>query len=1246
MADHEKDDHSSESTPKAMFHHEISDGNTRKFSKVKWIFNYLKKLMSHLSFWPIVCRIAIYTVISCSLIVTGIIGWSKYYVDIDRVERWIKELVNQETGGNIEIGQTEVNILNGISLHGIRYFPPDSSDSSSQRGVYWSRNQSAIDIKTVELGYSLLGLLAGQINIRALKIVQPVVRVEKNGDRSNFDGLLRHLETKKREREKINEKDSQENAKSKSVDGGLHFSRFSPSMLYMPVKVIARNIGIERLKLEMIEGEVDGSIKKTILDGPTIDVWVSWHGTKSHFGISVGSHLDQSIHFSIVKKNIDGKSVDEKILFLSETKVVGQLSIEDLQKIRIKIGIQTDKLVQEYLERGNITLLADANFEFAFDKRQVDVKHISVEIPNSFKYHLEGNLRVLDLGKKTIAIDIVNNASLDIGDLLSKMHTILPSVRGSGKLEIADLRINGVATSDDFKKVLSNGGGTPEISGEIVFDDLSFASKNPEVSITGMLGSIKFGGAKALTGGGVGIDHVQRVHLETLKWRGDIKGGEAITVEANGIDVESAARFVWPKVHAQMTRLTIAAEELKVSGKKMKGWEAPVYFELSAEGDKDISRNIASLNIEWKDLVDVSAGLDCHLECRKFGGEFRTKIHAFDGLYGALIGGLDPYLNNSFKPTKIGGSLDIQLDVEGKNPSGLSADIDKFLEEGDIEFKSNVSLSRLNFKLPFNNLEVKDLGLRIDVDGDVKEQRITLDSKASEIKLGTNIPGKNQIGNNSSNTKSIPNEVGSLTVDGLSFSIDVLNKFTDRPHRRNIADQMSTEINAKAGLVSLIKSGLPLESFSLARFSVELAQENLREFELRRISANLPDLGLGASIKGKASLNDHRMPKGFEIDSKLEISRAESLNIVPGISSRGAIKSSLKIKTADMKKVVLSGAFDFERFAITIFNAEVPSNPKLVMEDVNGQIPVEQTIAIPEGIITAINGLHSKGANANNPDPEEIKDLRNKAEKKGTGDVLSSKLNELELIARRYLQHKSEAKQQESSKIVNADYSSVRDFFPNRKAVSIKRFVVANIEMFDITLDTEWREGIVGLNEFMIGILGGQMQGNVQVHIATDVDKITKSPKKIDQFVRKITTNIQVTRIDTRKILDRMPGYKEASSRITSFFADPYIDATVHLFWNVESRDLEGGIDITTIGKEQVRMLLSYIDPTESDPTINDIRKGLILGDVRQVSIPIKNGEIGLDVEIKALSLPIPTPKLSRFPISQLIDNAIRSQSS
>jgi hypothetical protein len=405
-------------------------------------------------------------------------------------------------------------------------------------------------------------------------------------------------------------------------------------------------------------------------------------------------------------------------------------------------------------------------------------------------------------------------------------------------------------------------------------------------------------------------------------------------------------------------------------------------------------------------------------------------------------------------------------------------------------------------------------------------------------------------------------------------------------------------------------------------------------------------VGFGAAISGKVSLDGEHMPMGFELESKIEVSRAESLNAIPGLISRGSVKSALKLNTLDMKKISMSGVFDFDRFAFAFSSGDGGSSPQFLVEDVNGQVPIAQSIVIPNGLIPFLREQLGNEQIRDRAHLEHVADFDNSRDARESGRHSGTRIDELEMMAKRYLISKSNSRKQDSSKVVSADYSSVRDFFPNRRAISIKKVIVANLEMSEITLDIEWREGMVGLNEFMIGLLGGQMQGNLQVTLSTDIENILKKPIKIDRFIRKMITNVQVTRLDTRKILDRISKYKDYPSRNISLFADPYIDATVHGLWNLESRDLAGGIDITTIGKEQVRMLLSYIDPTGNDPTINDIRKGLYIGEVRQVSIPIKNGEIGLDVEIKALSLPIPTPKLSRFPISQLIDNAMRSQSS
>jgi hypothetical protein len=68
-------------------------------------------------------------------------------------------------------------------------------------------------------------------------------------------------------------------------------------------------------------------------------------------------------------------------------------------------------------------------------------------------------------------------------------------------------------------------------------------------------------------------------------------------------------------------------------------------------------------------------------------------------------------------------------------------------------------------------------------------------------------------------------------------------------------------------------------------------------------------------------------------------------------------------------------------------------------------------------------------------------------------------------------------------------------------------------------------------------------------------------------------------------------------------------------------------------------MILYYIDPTDRDSTISSIKTALNFGDIKLVSIPIKNGEIGLDVRVRLLVTPIPTPTLQGFPIAKLLEN-------
>jgi hypothetical protein len=90
---------------------------------------------------------------------------------------------------------------------------------------------------------------------------------------------------------------------------------------------------------------------------------------------------------------------------------------------------------------------------------------------------------------------------------------------------------------------------------------------------------------------------------------------------------------------------------------------------------------------------------------------------------------------------------------------------------------------------------------------------------------------------------------------------------------------------------------------------------------------------------------------------------------------------------------------------------------------------------------------------------------------------------------------------------------------------------------------------------------------------------------------------------------------------------------------------MNGGVEITKIGNEQVEMMLYFIDPYEQNPSIADLRKALMLGEPSHVSIPIKSSRVGFEIEITSLitlGQPIPgLPKFRDIPINQIVDGVI-----
>jgi hypothetical protein len=204
-------------------------------------------------------------------------------------------------------------------------------------------------------------------------------------------------------------------------------------------------------------------------------------------------------------------------------------------------------------------------------------------------------------------------------------------------------------------------------------------------------------------------------------------------------------------------------------------------------------------------------------------------------------------------------------------------------------------------------------------------------------------------------------------------------------------------------------------------------------------------------------------------------------------------------------------------------------------------------------------------------------------------------------------------------------YGEIRPLYKGRTPLTIEWVQVRDLKFDHLEIDAELKQNQISLNQLVVGILGGKVQAGVQA--------------SFDTKLRDVNVSAQWTRLDTRKLADSFPKLQEKMKGISILASSPYIDGTLRLKYDAISGDIAGGMEITSIGKEQLKMLLLYMDPDDKNPTLVSIRKALSIGEVRQVSVPIRNGQIGVDVDVRVFSAPIPTPKLQRFPLAQLVRN-------
>ena len=1150
----------------------------------------------------------------CALVALLLVAYTciKIFVKPDDLKRIIKENVELQTGGKLDIGAVTFDPATGILISNVEFYAPAPGDA---RGMLEGGNIIPVPLANFEalnISYSVPKMLAAKININAMQLVEPQVHLKMVDGVWNFQGIIDYRNRKFPPEAAPIEEESTSNALDK-------YYLISPAVIYMPIQILAQNIGIKNLKLDLIE-ESKGKIAKIIVtNGLSFDIGAFWHKKTSNFWFSVLSLFDSPFELDMkeAKKDEAGNVVgDLQQTLLLNTALILRAELSDFANIKVDFANRLTNLTTPIAGYQDIGNFMKVRAKVSDTLKMVDIETLEVDFADALSYSLNGKIEIDSFELKAITLKLVQKFNLDIENAAVLATPFIKGIKGDGSISFDKFKIDGVIEPEKLTN-FDKGFALPYVSGVVWLENVWADIPESGFSMQPISGDVSLAAGPALNGTGSQADIAMNINVPKFNLEQKLKLG-SVSAGVENLAMNSTIRALWPEMLVPVLKMNVQAERVVAKGTNIAPVDVPLFFDLDAEGGKDLSRISANLSAELTDLAEFSLNLNCSDVCQRFRVSTQSRLESFEKLH-SIIFPLGASLNlTDFMPTRMSGSLDFQFAARGTIPDPLITPVPELLKKLDARFNSQVNLNKLSAQVPFFNTNIKGFDNRIAINGSHNQQKIDITQKIDSLTLTLE---------NKETKKSVPVELNKYQIVS-----EITNEVTEPLDLDRIKEIMNTSIELDIYFAKLSAEGLLPMPIRELQLYIEGSQSKLVDITVDEITLKIPNLGLDALVKAESTLGPDYMPTKAMVDIKANVNHNGSQILPEGVKTSGGLSLELVVETPDLKNVSIVGETKFDRFYLTIPGATEADT--IIVEDIRGQIPFKQVINIPD-TLALVERLTAapKVAQSSTSAPGTAAVQAPAAEKEV--DVESIELSGvdarktgLNTSVNKYLAKQSNTAQKDANKIAMVDYGAVRPYFPDRRPLSIQRILARNLEFtrmeFDIVLKQNW----FGLSQFVMNFLGGKIQGDLQL--------------SFDPLPRALKTAVHMTRLDTRKILDRFPDIKGKSGGWNVFGSNPYIDGTIHLDVDIPSKDFSGGIEITSIGKEQMKMMLYYVDPYEKNENIADIRKALSLGEVRNVSIPFNNGEIGMDVDVRLLSaVPIPTPKLSRFPANQILENFV-----
>ena len=886
-----------------------------------------------------------------------------------------------------------------------------------------------------------------------------------------------------------------------------------------------------------------------------------------------------------------------------------------LQKSRLETGVRAGLtgLRQGQSELPPLDLGVAINGVLDASSRSVSLEELSVRLNDILANELSGRMSVVD--EDTVAISkikysIAEMLKVNLTAASPVVAAFLPHLHLKGEAVVENFNADGTLDLDSPASMGVTVNGQPHpfptLLASLRLTNIAVQSDEWGVNLNPLSFSSSLHAAPS------GDEQVD----VTALWQGASSGAsydqKPIHLAIDGLTTSGEIKARWPAQTLPEAKLALEVQKLQIKAVGLGKLAVPVRIQLNASGDGKSQKGAARLVADIGTLASLNAGVEVGEKIGKVDGTWQLSLPSLPALM-AIAKQLDAVAKMTTLPDLSSGKLLFAGRVAASLPPGGKLDSANPLSGVDGQIDTKMSLEKVSAKLDAQKISIKESALAIGLSGPLRKLKLSAKMRFDEIGVG----GEGET------SKGV-----SIAAKGGTIDLDIPTQIDGTIDLSTLLTQLSVTPTLAVRVASLaLPQALPAP---LEKLELDIQSELRRAqvFAFKKFRLFWPGIGATVTAQADGALDQWMKPTGFTATANLHLADAERKDVQPGITTSGGLDLAVKAKSQNMKEIFVDGALRLLNLSVRIANKD-KTGETFAAEKIRGTLPFSQIVTLgadaplpaPPPLIAAVKPKQPASDPAPAEEEEQVPQIDEAAIAQENEHKEEEELND---AVKGFLDSRKNPFKEQRSLLTAVSYADVRPFMEGRNPIVIDRIVAAGFELGRSELDLSVSQNWLSANEFLISFLGGKIQGSLQF--------------AFDHRPVALRSSIHLTRLNTHRLVEGIPGLKE-KARSWVLISDPFIDSTIHLNYDFLTSDMSGGVEITSIGQEQLKMLLYFIDPDSQNPTITDIKRALNVGEVRQVSVPIKNGQIGLSVDVRLLKAPIPTPKLQRFPIAQLVDN-------